>query len=246
MRRQVEPIERSGVARRETRGRRGKEQARHPTREALTASRNRRSGYFGAVVLKPDTLPRQAGPSDAALVVAARAGEEWAREALFRRYSRKVFGLAYRLLGHDEELEDLVQDCFLQALTHLGRLSEPEAFGAWLTTLVVRTTHKALRRRTLATRLGLRSRRDPVDVDSLVGRSAPADVVAELHAVYRILDELPARVRVALVLRRVEGMSQDEVAAAMRVSVSTAKRLMVEGELYLENALGATPQRRRP
>jgi RNA polymerase sigma-70 factor (ECF subfamily) len=184
------------------------------------------------------------GPSDAALVVAARAGESWARETLFRRYARMVFGLVYRLVGRDDELEDLVQECFVQALANLGRLSEPQAFGGWLTAVVVRTTHKALRRRSIATRIGLRHRRDPVDVDSLVARGAPADVVAELHAVYRLIDRLPSRTRVALILRRVEGMSQDEVAAAMGVSVSTAKRLIVEAELFLDDSLGAAQPRR--
>jgi RNA polymerase sigma-70 factor (ECF subfamily) len=198
------------------------------------------------VVAKPDNRPRPLGPSDAALVVAARAGEDWAREALFRRYARTVFGLCYRLVGRDEEIDDLVQECFLQALSHLGRLSEPQAFGAWLTSVVVRTVHKALRRRTLATRLGLRSRREPIDVDSLVARGAPADILTELHAVYRVVDGLPSRVRVALILRRVEGMSQDEVAAAMGVSVSTAKRLIVEAELLLDNALRDAPPRRVP
>jgi RNA polymerase sigma-70 factor (ECF subfamily) len=198
------------------------------------------------VAAKADAQPRPTGPSDAALVVAARAGEDWAREALFRRYSRMVFGMVYRLLGRDDEIEDLVQDCFVQALSNLGRLSEPQAFGAWLTAVVVRTTHKALRRRALATRLGLRRRRDPVDVDSLVARGAPADVLAELHAVYRLIDALPARARIALVLRRVEGMSQDEVAAAMGISVSTAKRLIVEAELSLESSLqDAQPRRER-
>jgi RNA polymerase sigma-70 factor (ECF subfamily) len=178
--------------------------------------------------------------------VAARAGEDWAREALFRRYARMVYGLVYRLIGRDDEIDDLVQECFLQALAYLGRLSEPQAFGAWLTSLVVRTTHKVLRRRALATRLGLRRRDDPIDVESLVSKSAPADVLAELHAVYQVIDQLPARTRVALVLRRVEGMSQDEVAAAMGVSVSTAKRLLVEAELRLESVFRAPQRRKQP
>jgi RNA polymerase sigma-70 factor (ECF subfamily) len=170
-------------------------------------------------------------------VVAARAGEDWAREALFRRYARMVFALVYRLVGRDHEVEDLAQDCFAQALAHLDRLTEPQAFGGWLTSVVVRTTHKALRRRAVATRIGLRRRQDPVDLESLVAPTAPADVQTELRAVYRLIDELPPRMRVALVLRRVEGMSQDEVAEAMGISVSTAKRLLVEADLRLETAL---------
>src|SRR5688572_10280541 len=57
-----------------------------------------------------------AGPTDAALVVAARAGEDWAREALFRRHAPMVAGMAFRLLGRDEDVDDLVQDSFVEAL----------------------------------------------------------------------------------------------------------------------------------
>lgn len=139
-----------------------------------------------------------------------------------------------------------MQDCFVQALASLEQLADPQAFAGWLTAIVVRTTHKALRRRTLATRLGLRRPRDPVDVDALVAPGAPADVEAELRAVYRLVDELPARLRIALVLRRVEGLSQNEVAEAMGVSLSTAKRLIVEAELRLEAALRDPESRSRP
>jgi RNA polymerase sigma-70 factor (ECF subfamily) len=212
-----------------------------------SANRNERSRYFRGVVSKPEPQPpRSTGPSDAALVVAARAGESWAREALFRRYARMVFGLAYRLMGRDQDIDDLVQECFAQALAHLWRLAEPQAFGAWLTSIVVRTAHKTLRRRALATRLGLRVRGEPVDIDSLVAENAPPDVVAELRAVYSVIDKLPVRARTALILRRVEGMSQEEVAAAMEISVSTAKRAIIEAEVFLENELRIVPARRVP
>jgi RNA polymerase sigma-70 factor (ECF subfamily) len=189
-------------------------------------------------VSRPQLVARQQqGPSDAALVVAARAGEEWARESIYRRYAGLVFGLAHRLLGRDHEIDDLVQECFAQALANLHRLDDPQALAAWLSSLVVRTTHKMLRRRTIATRLGLRRPMDPLDADALVSPNAPADVQAELRAIYAIIERLPARARIALVLRRVEGMSQEEVARAMGVSVSTAKRLLADGEQRLQAAL---------
>lgn len=209
-------------------------------------SRNHGLRYFGGMTSRPEPQPRAAGPSDAALVVAARAGEDWAREALFRRYARMVFALAYRLLGRDHELDDLVQDCFAQALASLHRLAEPQAFAGWLTAIVVRTTRKMLRRRAVAARLGLGRRQEPIDVDSLVSRAAPADVQMELRAVYSIVDALPSRQRIALVLRRVEGASQDEVAAHLGVSISTAKRLIIDAELRLEAALADPKPRSRP
>ncbi len=158
-----------------------------------------------------------------------------------------VLGLSHRLLGRDDEVEDLAQDCFVQALRSLHTLADPQAFGGWLKAIVVRTAHKLLRRRAIATRLGLRRRGEPIDVDVLVSRAAPADVQAELRAVYRILEDLPVRLRMALVLRRVEGASQEEMAEQMGISVSTAKRLTRDAEDRLEEALEEPPKsRRRP
>src|SRR5262245_52041673 len=158
-------------------------------------------------VSRAETRTRSgAGPSDVALVVAARAGEVWAQEALFRRYARLVNGLALRLMGRDADVDDLVQDSFVEALGSIGRLENPLAFSSWLGAIVVRTAHKRLRRRRIAERLGLR-RAEPIDVDRLISPRVPPDVAVELRAIYRVLDRLPAEVRIALVLRRVEAMT---------------------------------------
>ena len=177
-----------------------------------------------------------AGPSDAALVVAARAAEPWAREALFRRYAPMASGLALRLMGRDADLDDLVQDSFVSALRGLDGLKEPGAFAGWLRVIVTQTAHKVLRRRRLARRLGL-YHPEPLDVDALVSRDAPPDAMVELRAIYGILEDLPARVRVPLVLRRIEGHSLDEVARLVGCSLATAKRAIAEGERRLQEAM---------
>ena len=176
-----------------------------------------------------------AGPTDAALVLAARAGEEWAREALFRRYVRLALGLAYRILPSDLEVDDLVQDSFLYAFERLPHLSNPQAFQAWLSSIVVRTAGKRLRRRRLQIRLGLRPQQ-PIEVDEVVSRTAPPDVAAELRAVYGLLEALPAEERVALVLRRVERLEIPEIAEQMGLSASTVKRRLGAAEARLEKA----------
>jgi len=174
-----------------------------------------------------------AGPSDAALVVAARAGEKWAQEALFRRHARMVNGLAYRLLGRDNELDDLVQTSFLGAFRDLDRLAEPQAFASWLATIVVRTAHKLLRRRKMLTRLGLREPAN-VELDSLLGSSLPPGVHSELREIYGVLDALPTESRIALVLHRVDGLSIPEAAERMGLSVSTVKRRLRIAEAEIE------------
>jgi RNA polymerase sigma-70 factor (ECF subfamily) len=172
------------------------------------------------------------GPTDAALVVAARAGEAWAQEALFRRYARMVNGLAFRILGRDADVDDLVQDSFLEALRSLERLDNPQAFASWLGSIVVRTAGKRLRRRSLLNRLGLR-RATPIDADTVLSREAPPDVRAELQRIYGALDELHHEARLALVLHRVEGMSLPEAAQTMGISLSTIKRRIQSAERVL-------------
>ncbi len=174
-------------------------------------------------------------PSDAELVLATRAGEPWAREALFRRYARLALGLAYRIMPYDGEIDDLVQDSFLYAFERLDRLSNPQAFQAWLSSIVVRTAGKRLRRRRLQTRLGLRASH-PIEVDDVIGSSAPPDIAAELRSVYALLEKLPIEERIALVLRRVERLEVPEIAERMGISVSTVKRRLNAAEARLERA----------
>lgn len=183
---------------------------------------------------KPPPQPTKsgAGPSDAALVLAARAGEEWAREALFRRHARLALGLAYRVMPYDADIDDLVQDSFLYAFERLEKLSNPQAFQAWLCSIVVRTAGKRLRRRRLQVRLGLRAAK-PIDVDEVISRSAPPDIAAELRGVYGLLEALPAQQRIALVLRRVERLEIPEIAERMGLSVSTVKRRLHAAEARL-------------
>lgn len=181
------------------------------------------SGTDSPVKAGPNQTHSGSGPSDAALVLAARAGERWAQEALFRRYARMVNGLSYRLLGRDDEVDDLVQESFLQALRSLDRLDNPQAFSSWLGSIVIRTAHKTLRRRSLKTRLGIRTT-EPAELDASIGRNASPEVAAELSRIYGALGGLKPQERVALVLHRVEGMSIPEVASAMQLSPSTVKR----------------------
>jgi len=193
-----------------------------------------------AMKLVPQPAPEPASkpaavPSDAALVLAARDGQEWAREALFRRYARLALGLAYRILPSDLDIDDLVQDSFLYAFERLNGLTNPQAFQAWLSSIVVRTAGKRLRRRKLQVRLGLRSY-TPIDADEVISRTAPPDVAAELRAVYGLLEKLPVQERIALVLRRVERLEIPEIAEQMKLSVSTVKRRLNAAEARLERA----------
>lgn len=130
----------------------------------------------------------------------------------------------------------------MHALASFDHLKNAAAFSSWLGAIVVRTAYKTLRRRSIARRIGLRPKEASADVDSLVSPDAPADVQLELKTIFRILDALPTNLRVALVLRRVEGASLDEIALYMDTSPRSAKRWVDGAEAHLALALGSTPR----
>jgi RNA polymerase sigma-70 factor (ECF subfamily) len=177
------------------------------------------------------------GPTDPELVAAAIAGERWAPEAIFRRYSRLVNGLSFRLMGSRADADDLAQDVFVQAFQSLHRLENRQSLSSWLCSITVRTAHKRIRRLRLMTRLGLR-RSEAVNFDAVVSSTAPPEVQVEVRGIYAILHELPAEDRMALVLRRVEGMAIGEIAAHLERSVATVKRRLKSAEAHLARRLG--------
>jgi RNA polymerase sigma-70 factor (ECF subfamily) len=147
-----------------------------------------------------------------------------------------VNGLAYRLLGGDSDLDDLVQESFAQALTCLNRLQNTETFATWLSTIVVRTCNKLLRRRRLMARFGL-WRPPEIDWEQVRSQGATTDDLVELRAVYRLVHDMPAELRVPLVLRHVEDKSLQEIADLTGASLATVKRRINKAQQRLEVAL---------
>ncbi len=92
-----------------------------------------------------------------------------------------------------------------------------------------------LRRRRIAARLGLSSSEE-VAWDEIIAPTCPPDVAAELREIYTILAAFPTGERIALLLRKVEGMSLEEVAAATETSLATAKRRIAAAEDRLDAA----------
>jgi RNA polymerase sigma-70 factor (ECF subfamily) len=178
------------------------------------------------------------GPTDAVLVVQAQRGAMEALETLFRRHAPRVRALALALMGKDSDLDDLVQDSFTQALQSLDKLKVPAAFASWLSAIVVGTAHKLFRRRHLLARLGLLNR-DPADLEELVARTVSPEIAAELKAAYATVQGLHGESRTAFLLRRVEGLRLDEIAAQLHVSLSTVKRRLGAAEQIIESANAA-------
>jgi RNA polymerase sigma-70 factor (ECF subfamily) len=164
------------------------------------------------------------------------AGDLEAREALFRRHYPRILRLAYRLLGREDEAEDLAQDVAIEALHGLHRLRDGQAFDAWVGRICVFRARSRIRHYRMLRRLRLVNDRF-IDPDRVVSASARPDVREELRRVYAHLQQMPPDMRIAIVLRRVEGLTLPEIADRMGRSLTTVKRRLTEAEACL-NELG--------
>ncbi len=153
---------------------------------------------------------------------------------LFSRYSSYAAAIAYRLLGRDDEVDDTVQEVFLAAVRGLDSVKNPEAIKGWLAAITVRTARKRLKRRRL--RAMLRIDPDP-DYDTVVDASASPEQRALLARVYELLDAMPTDLRIAWVLRHVQGERLEDVAELSGCSLATAKRRIAAAQRQLEEEL---------
>jgi RNA polymerase sigma-70 factor (ECF subfamily) len=170
-------------------------------------------------------------PTDAALVIEAQRGESWAMEALFRRHLRRVNAV----VGRDDDRDDVVQECFVEAVQSLRSLRSPWAFGPWLSAIATRTSWRMFRRRRKQKHARVINRelaeRELLNVQA---STASPEVSADLRAIHGVLETLHDESRVALLLRRVEGLRLDEIAERMHLSVSTVKRRLCAAQLVLD------------
>lgn len=159
--------------------------------------------------------------SDAALVLAGRAGDVSAQRDIWLRYAPLVGRFLRRALGPDADAEDLLQDVFLKVFERLDDVRDPEALRSFLFAVAMNAIRYELRRRRARRLLSFewaRPERTP--------RSEPAPSPARLamRRVYEILDRLGASEREVFVLRHLEGWELTEIAAQVGLSLATVKR----------------------
>jgi RNA polymerase sigma-70 factor (ECF subfamily) len=155
-------------------------------------------------------------------------------DAAYRAYSGYVAAVAFRVLGRDIDVDDVVQDVFMAAASGLGTIRDPQAMQAWLRTITIRLAQRKLRTRRLLALFGL----DPQpDYGERLAPDASPEDRATLGRLYRLLDELPAANRVAWTLRFIEGERLEEVARLCGCSLATAKRRIGAAQQRIDEGL---------
>lgn len=181
--------------------------------------------------------PGDSRQDDAELVLALRAGQPWAPEAIWDRHSDNVSRFLVRSLGcPPDEVEDLTQEVFLRVFRKPSAIREPAAFREFVMGVAVRVLKNELRYRWIRRRVRLSSDGELPEVPATGGDDQTARHA--LRRCYAILDRLSARERAAFVLRYLEEMTVSEVADRLDVSRSTAKRLISSGVSKVSHHVG--------
>lgn len=156
-------------------------------------------------------------------------------DAIFERYAPYVASIGYKLLGHHDEIDDLIQDVFLDAHRHLHKLRDPGAVRAWLGTITVNQVRRRLRKRRIKHFFGL----DPGEVcDHVPHVEANAEQRLLLRRIFEIMDrKLSADEQLAWTLQRIEGENLERIAELMGCSTRTVKRRVARAQELIHKEL---------
>lgn len=178
------------------------------------------------------------------LVRAAKAGDMQAFEALVKRYDRNVFRIAQHITQNREDAEDVVQEAFLKAYGNLAQFQEQSKFYTWLVRIAVNEALMKLRRRRPERMVSLdedvKTEEDsmPREVADWSPNPEQQYSQAELRDILsKTIQGLPAGFRMVFVLRDVEGLSTEETAEALGLSVPAVKSRLLRARLQLRERL---------
>jgi RNA polymerase sigma-70 factor (ECF subfamily) len=180
---------------------------------------------------------------DADLARALIAGDPSAAEIAWDRYAPLVHRIVSRALGPDAEVEDVTQEIFYRLFTRVGLLRKPEALRSFVVSFALRIVKWELRRRRARRWLTLSETGELPDSQLLY---VTADSRYALRRLYRLLDQLATRDRLVLVLRHVEGMTLEEIAEALSISLATVKRSLRYGAARLSALVDSDAALRKP
>ncbi len=172
-----------------------------------------------------------------AAVRAVRLGDREAYGRLVELYQRRVFGLALMMVRHRSGAEEVTQDTFLRAFTHLDQYDEHRPFYPWIATIAVRLAQNWLRRHARV------RMHEPTGLEPMDEPATTTDLLDELitdergRHLWRSVAGLPSGERTAVILYYRDEMKVRDIARALGVTSGTVKTLLFRARQRLRRAL---------
>jgi len=192
-------------------------------------------------------LPQEAAAFDeTALVTQARQGDSEAFNGLAERYQLNIFRLAQNITQNREDAEDVLQETFLKAYEHLPEFHGDSKFYTWIVRIAVNEALMKLRKRkwdkTVWLDEPINTGEDSVAREIAVWEDNPEQRYSkeELHDILdKAVNGLAPPYRTVFVLRDMEGLSTEETAEALELSVPAVKSRLLRARLQLRDKLTA-------
>jgi RNA polymerase sigma-70 factor, ECF subfamily len=180
--------------------------------------------------------------SDVALMLRVRDGDLEAFETLVTRHQHSVVGTAAKMLGGTADAEDIGQQVFVRVWKHAARYQPSAKFTTWLMTITRNLVFNELRRRRRSQQVSMDADEGDTIRHQFVDEQAAAPseemLDSELHeAIDAAIAGLPEAQRLAIVLRRYEGMPYEEIAEVLKTSVPAVKSILFRARAELKARL---------
>lgn len=185
--------------------------------------------------------------AEATLIRRLRARDEAAVEALMGEYAARVFGLALRITGNRQDAEEVLQDVFWRVLENIGSFRGDSRLSTWIYRIAANTALLKVRGRPkhqhvpLEEELGPAMTEDGMIAERIVDwTSLPSDELERKELAQRLeeaINGLYPEYRTAFVLRDIEGLSTEEAAAVLGLSVAAMKSRLHRARLFLRKEL---------
>jgi RNA polymerase sigma-70 factor, ECF subfamily len=190
------------------------------------------------------TLQARVAKNESALVAEAKAGRYDAFEELVNRYEKKIYRLGLNITGNPEDAEEVLQETFLKAFEHLPEFREDSRFYTWIVRIAVNEGLMKLRKRRSSKEVAMEdSTGDDGEVfprEFADWKPNPEQLLAqsELQRILRnAVQTLSPGFRTVFVLRDVEGLSTEETAQMLKLSVGAVKARLFRARLRLREEL---------
>jgi len=179
---------------------------------------------------------------DATLIRQTLAGDRSAFGVLVRKYQDRLFNVAFRLAGHVEDARDITQEAFINAFESLHRFQGEAQFFTWLYRITVNAaiSRQRKRRETISLQQGGRADKPLPEPNDESFDHQPGDALERRESDQRIhaaLQQVSPDFRSVLVLRDLDGMKYEEIAAALELPIGTVRSRLHRARLELRSIL---------
>lgn len=171
------------------------------------------------------------------LIDKCRAGDSKAQFEIYRLYYKAMFNASLRILGDEQEAEDIMQESFFKAFDKISTYRNEVSFGAWLRRIVVNSSIDALKKRRLTFM--------PIEEAYTVTAEMPDDIEYTTESVEEVKEaiaKLPEGYRMVLTLHFIEEYDHEEIASMLGITPSTSRSQLARAKQKLIEIIKNNPK----